>query len=171
MDYKEFTILLTLYILFFLWIYWIKLKKLYTVIGILFLLFTTVYFNRLELKDKVVYKNDTYYLYQDWFKSTEYFLNQKERSFADNYYVIRKHKHLICKFKYNFGYTEGNYPFPVISIKNDSILEINTLRSKILRIEIPINKNDITQDDIIVIYDNNILPENEKRKFIEITHT
>lgn len=59
---------------------------------LLFLVFFDIYhyYNRLELISKYEYNGEIFELYQDWSKSTQYFMKLNDRYDADNYYVIKK---------------------------------------------------------------------------------
>lgn len=48
------------------------------------------YYNRLEFIRKIEYKGDIFAQYQDWSKSTGYYVNVYRRCDEKNYYVIKK---------------------------------------------------------------------------------
>ncbi len=72
--------------------------KIFVIMYIL-LVFLAYRMNRNEELDSIIIENDKYVLYFNWFRSTGYFLSNRERGCEENYYILKKNNKKYFCFK------------------------------------------------------------------------
>lgn len=123
---------------------------------LLFLVFFDIYhyYNRLELISKYEYNGEIFELYQDWSKSTQYFMKLNDRYDADNYYVIKKNNRVYFKFKHNYPFAVSYQYFSFYGIERDSLVLLEKAIDDYhgcIYLKLPLSKEAITRKEIRII--------------------
>lgn len=132
-----------------------------------------MYYNRLDLIDCYITDNDIYELYRDWSKSTHYFRKTTERSFDENYYVIKKNGNVYFRYQHNYNFVYVYDAFFFCFVELDSLVLVQREHEGYgaVFLKMPLNKEVITKKDvrIIPIYPG-ILKDGSKKRTDDSTH-
>ncbi len=111
------------------------------------------YYNRLELINKFEYNNNVFEFYQDWSKSTHYYMKYSERVNADNYYVIKKNGELYFRYQHNYPFAESYQAFFFLKIEQDSLVFVQrgSEHYGVVYLKMPLNKDKITKKDVRIV--------------------
>lgn len=135
--------------------------KIFVIMYIL-LVFLAYRMNRNEELDSIIIENDKYVLYFNWFRSTGYFLSNRERGCEENYYILKKNNKKYFCFKDKIVYEGGFTYFSIDTLKKDSII----LRNYDTQIITPCNKKRIKQNNITIFFNESLLTDSIKTKEI-----
>lgn len=164
MEYTRFDVIFFILLFSFQFIFGKEnpLRKLYPILY-LFAIILTIVTNRNTFLSLFNHKGDAYEMYFNWFRSSNYFTDRKDRYGENNFYVLKKNKKTLFIFQ-DKTLHEGTYCFfGIDSVSNNCIYIGNTHETII----IPLDK-EIKQKDISILKNGKILSNEQVFDLIEI---
>lgn len=111
------------------------------------------YYNRLELINTFEYHNNVFEFYQDWSKSTHYYMRYSERVNADNYFLIKKNGKLYFRYQHDYPFAVSYQAFFFKKIEQDSLVFVQRGNEYfgVVYLKMPVNKDKITKKDVRIV--------------------
>lgn len=164
MEYIRLDILILILLLSFQFLFGKEkpLRKLYPILYLLFIILFIITNRNVHLCS-FNHKGDTYDMYFNWFRSSNYFTDRKERYGENNFYTLKKNKKTLLVFQ-DKTLHEGNYRSFWINSVIDNHIYIGNAYETII---IPLDK-EIKQKDISVLKNGKILSNEQVLDLIEI---